>query len=80
MPTPRPAVGPWWSPWTPRVRPRDTSSPDRSFVGVDSLPVRTMAELRARLYVLDPGDPVALSLEQPSGTKVVTDVVLAGSS
>ena len=49
-------------------------------VGVDSLPVRTMAELRARLYVLDPGDPVALSLEQPTGAKVVTDVILAGSS
>ena len=49
-------------------------------VGVDSLPVRTMAELRARLYILDPGNPVSLSLEQPTGAKVVADVILAGSS
>jgi S1-C subfamily serine protease len=49
-------------------------------VGVDSLPVRTMAELRARLYVLDPGQPVTLSVQQASGAKQVVDVTLAGSS
>ena len=49
-------------------------------VGVDSLPVRTMAELRARLYVLAPGDSVALSVEQPTGARLVVDVTLSGSS
>jgi len=38
-----------------------------------------MAELRARLYVLPPGTPVTLSVEQPAGTKVV-DVTLGTSS
>ena len=48
-------------------------------VAVDSTPVRTMAELRARLYVLPPGTPITLSVEQPAGTKVV-DVTLGTSS
>ena len=48
-------------------------------VAVDATPVRTMAELRARLYVLPPGTPVTLSVEQPAGTKVV-DVTLGTSS
>jgi S1-C subfamily serine protease len=48
-------------------------------VAVDSLPVRTMAELRARLYVLPPGAPVALSVQQGTATKVV-DLTLGGSS
>jgi S1-C subfamily serine protease len=48
-------------------------------VAVDALPVRTMAELRARLYVLAPGASIALSVQQASGTKVV-DVTLSGSS
>ena len=48
-------------------------------VAVDALPVRTMAELRARLYVLPPGTAVAVSVQEPSGTKVV-GVTLGGSS
>jgi S1-C subfamily serine protease len=38
---------------------------------VDSTPVRTMAELRARLYVLPPGTPVTLSVQLPAGIKFV---------
>jgi putative serine protease PepD len=48
-------------------------------VAVDASPVRTMAELRARLYVLAPGAPVTISVQQPGGTKVV-DVTLGSSS
>jgi S1-C subfamily serine protease len=48
-------------------------------VAVNALPVRTMAELRARLYVLAPGASIALSVQQASGTKIV-DVTLSGSS
>jgi len=48
-------------------------------VGVNAMPVRTMAELRARLYVLAPGAGVAVSVQQSSGTKVV-DLTLGGSS
>jgi S1-C subfamily serine protease len=48
-------------------------------VAVDSTPVRTMAELRARLYVLPPGTAVTLSVQQPAGTKVV-DITLGTSS
>ena len=48
-------------------------------VGVNAMPVRTMAELRARLYVLAPGAAVAVSVQQVSGTKVV-DLTLGGSS
>ena len=48
-------------------------------VGVNAMPVRTMAELRARLYVLAPGAAVAVSVQQASGTKVV-DLTLGGSS
>jgi S1-C subfamily serine protease len=48
-------------------------------VAVDSTPVRTMAELRARLYVLPPGTPITLSVQQPAGTKVV-DITLGTSS
>jgi putative serine protease PepD len=48
-------------------------------VAVDSTPVRTMAELRARLYVLPPGTAVTLSVQQPTGPKVV-DVTLGTSS
>ncbi|HEX3332856.1 MAG TPA: PDZ domain-containing protein [Acidimicrobiales bacterium] len=40
-------------------------------VGVNSMPVRTMAELRSRLYVLAPGTSVSLSLQGGSGTRVV---------
>ena len=48
-------------------------------VAVDALPVRTMAELRARLYVLGPGTMVAVSVHDGDVTRVV-DVTLGGSS
>jgi S1-C subfamily serine protease len=48
-------------------------------VAVDSTPVRTMAELRAHLYLLPPGTAVTLSVQQPAGPKVV-DVTLGTSS
>jgi putative serine protease PepD len=35
---------------------------------VNELPVRTFAELRARLYVLQPGTPVTLSVQDAPGT------------
>jgi S1-C subfamily serine protease len=46
---------------------------------VNATPVRTMAEVRALLYVLPPGTAVTLSVQQPAGTKVV-DVTLGTSS
>jgi S1-C subfamily serine protease len=46
---------------------------------VNATPVRTMAEVRALLYVLPPGTAVTLSVRQPAGTKVV-DVILGTSS
>ncbi len=54
-------------------------------VGVNSVPVRTMAELRARLYVLPPGTPVALEVQRPGGTAAAgspstVDVTLTASS
>jgi len=48
-------------------------------VAVNALPVRTMAELRARLYVLAPGATVAVSVQEGGGNRVV-DVTLGGSS
>jgi S1-C subfamily serine protease len=48
-------------------------------VAVNALPVRTMAELRARLYVLAPGTMVAVSVHNGGDTRVV-DVALGGSS
>jgi hypothetical protein len=38
-----------------------------------------MAELRARLYVLSPGAPVAVSVQGPEGPHVVS-VTLSASS
>ena len=47
-------------------------------VGVNAMPVRTMAELRARLYVLAPGaDGRRLGPAGLGGTKVV-DLTLGG--
>jgi S1-C subfamily serine protease len=46
---------------------------------VNATPVRTMAEVRALLYVLPPGTAISLSVQQPAGTKVV-DVTLGTSS
>jgi S1-C subfamily serine protease len=48
-------------------------------VGVDDSPVRTMAELRGRLYVLAPGTTVQLSVLSGNVTRVV-DVTLTSSS
>jgi S1-C subfamily serine protease len=48
-------------------------------VAVNALPVRTMAELRARLYVLAPGAAVAVSVREGGDIRVV-DVTLGGSS
>ena len=48
-------------------------------VAVNTTPVRSMAELRALLYVLPPGTPVTLSVQVPAGTKTV-DVTLGTSS
>jgi putative serine protease PepD len=41
---------------------------------VNELPVRTFAELRARLYVLQPGTPVTLSVQGSPGTTGARDV------
>ena len=38
-----------------------------------------LAEVRALLYVLPPGTPVTISVQQPAGTRVV-DVTLGTSS
>jgi S1-C subfamily serine protease len=53
--------------------------PGQVIVAVNFMPVRTMAELRSRLYVLAPGAPVSLGVQGASGTKVV-DLTLAASS
>ncbi len=54
--------------------------PGQVVVAVDSLPVRTMAELRARIYVLPPGSAVTLSLRQPPGTATKAVGVTLGRS
>jgi S1-C subfamily serine protease len=48
-------------------------------VAVNALPVRTMAELRGRVYVLPPGTAIALSVQGGSGNKVV-GITLGASS
>jgi S1-C subfamily serine protease len=48
-------------------------------VAVNALPVRTMAELRARLYVLAPGATVAVSVQEGDDIRVV-NLTLGGSS
>lgn len=48
-------------------------------LAVNSVPVRTMAELRARLYVLAPGTMVGVSVQEEGTTKLV-NVTLGGSS
>jgi len=53
--------------------------PGQVIEAVNAAPVRTMAELRARLYVMSPGASVALSVVQGGTTKVV-DVTLGRSS
>lgn len=42
--------------------------PGEVITAVNQLPVRTFAELRARLYVLQPGTPVTLSVQGAPGT------------
>lgn len=46
---------------------------------VNTLPVRTMAELRGRIYVLAPGTTVALSVHDGAEIRIV-NVTLSGSS
>jgi S1-C subfamily serine protease len=52
--------------------------PGEVIVGVNSAPVRSMAELVARLYVLAPNTPVVLSVVEGSVQRVV-DVTLGTS-
>ena len=54
--------------------------PGQVVVAVDSLPVRTMAELRARIYILPPGSAITLSLQEPPGTATKTVGVTLGRS
>ncbi len=52
-------------------------------VAVNSLPVRTFAELRSRLYVLSPGSAVTVSVQGApgaSGTKTVNLTLSSASS
>jgi serine protease Do len=51
--------------------------PGEVIVGVNSMPVRTMAELRSRVYVLAPNAPATLSVLDGTAPKVV--VVTLGS-
>jgi S1-C subfamily serine protease len=53
--------------------------PGQVIVGLDTQSVRTMAELRARLYVLPPGAPVAVSVQAPGGPHVM-NLTLSASS
>ncbi len=53
-------------------------APGDVIVALNAMPVRTMAELRARLYVLPPGSPIALSVQRSSGATTV-DVTLSAS-
>ncbi len=55
-----------------------TLLPGEVIVGVDASPVRTMAELRARVYVLGPDTPVDLSVLDGSVPEVV-DITLGTS-
>jgi S1-C subfamily serine protease len=48
-------------------------------VALDTQSVRTMAELRARLYVLPPGTPVAVSVQAPGGPQIM-NLTLSASS
>jgi putative serine protease PepD len=48
-------------------------------VAVNATPVRSMAELRGRLYVLPPGDHITVSVQQPGAPRVV-DITLGRSS
>jgi S1-C subfamily serine protease len=52
--------------------------PGEVITAIGSLPVRSMAELRARLYVLAPRTTVALSVRDGSVTRVI-DVTLSAS-
>ena len=54
--------------------------PGQVIEAVDAAPVRTMAELRSRLYVLAPGSSVALSVTQEGGAAKVVNVRLGRSS
>ena len=54
--------------------------PGQVIEAVDAAPVRTMAELRSRLYVLAPGSAVSLSVTRPGGGVGVVTVRLGSSS
>jgi S1-C subfamily serine protease len=53
--------------------------PGDVIVAVDNMAVRTMADLRARLYVLLPGTSIALSVQGASGATTTVDVTLSAS-
>ncbi len=53
--------------------------PGDVIVAVDNMAVRTMADLRARLYVLLPGTSIALSVHGASGATTTVDVTLSAS-
>ncbi len=53
--------------------------PGDVIVAVNDMPVHTMAELRARLYVLLPGTSIALSVQGASGATTSVDVTLSAS-
>ncbi len=54
-------------------------APGDVIVAVNDMPVRTMAELRARLYVLSPGTAIALSVQGASGAPSAVGVTLSAS-
>ncbi len=54
--------------------------PGQVILAVNAAPVRTMAELRARLYVLPPGSVVTLSVAQAGGAAGSATVKLGRSS
>jgi serine protease Do len=53
-------------------------APGDVVLDVDSMPIRSMADLRARLYVLPPSSTVGLTVDDGSRTQVV-DVTLSAS-
>ena len=46
---------------------------------INATPVRSMAEVRALLYLLPPGTSVTVAVQQPGGSKDV-DITLGTSS
>ena len=75
----RTVVGPRWSRWQSHGPSTNRLVPGDVIVAVDNMPVRTMADLRARLYVLLPGTSIALSVHGASGATTTVDVTLGAS-